>query len=308
MGKGRDLHFSGMVLSNNLKALIWVLSVAMIVHITFLLVTFITDPDKASKLTAFFLNVTITSHILLIMLFTLLVLQGLLERDIFQVFFSTLFTSIVCILQIVAAFDLEIELFTVLYAVNNIIPIACGVLIIYLICFTSELRAEVGWFYYKSYGAKYNTRHAIRRSMETFYKLNLQMFLSYWIVKYYTTDVKYLLGIETALYACLLFLINLEYEFVNNYFIRFMTIIVVGVLFAYYLAGSIDYTLVVGNRVLAEMSDLERAYQRFEVTIKLVISGIYCILLILDTMHFAMDKRMENGGIGATQKKRILIS
>lgn len=301
-------YFVGQIPSTKLLTLIWLISAAMVIHIALMLVSYITEPDLELFGENSFLEINIASHIMFISIYVLLCIQGMLERDIYQVVLSTLFVSVICILEIVIRLRFALHVQDILPTLSDTIPIFVGFSIISTILFTSELRNDLGWFYYKSYGAGYNTMHGIRMSMLTMFKLNVQVFLSFLYYKHKVLGRLYILISETGLYCILLLLFNLEHRFKNNYFIRFMFLTIVLVLFAYFIVATADNDIVWKPDRVDGLTEIEKDYQRALLILKMVLLFLLSTFTILDTLSFPAYRRLESRDLLNPVRKRMIIS
>lgn len=301
-------YFVGQILSSKLKALILFISTVMVVHITLLFVSYFTEPDTNMYGSNSFLAIIMTSHIMLISTYTLLCIQGLLIRDIYQVVLSTIFVSVICILEIAIRFGFTLVIHTIFSTTIASIPIFSGIIVISVILFTTELRNDIGWFYYKFYGAGYSTRHGIRMSMFSIFKLNLQVFISFWFYKYFILRKLFFLIAETIGYVILLLLFNLESRFKNNYFIRGVFLLIVLLLLAYYVASVADNDIIWSADVEAGLTEIEKDYQRTILLVKVSLLVLMSIFCILDAFSFSIYRREENSLQDGSLRKRMVIS
>ncbi|KAH9385362.1 uncharacterized protein NEMAJ01_0258 [Nematocida major] len=301
---GVNLYTTRRVISRKLISLILVIGVICIAHICSLFLIFFTDPDSDFYIHEYESGITIVCHANFISSYALIAIQGLLERDIFQVMFSTIFASILSVLQMIVSFRMSIELFSAMYISSTVLLVLCGCVVVGIICFTNELRAEIGWFYYKSYGASYNTRKAIERSTSTFFKLNIQFFVSYFIYMYMQGAYLWITLTVGAMYAILIVLNVIKQMKGNNVLIQIGTILMTSFILAYYV-GKKAFPDLLSSRNYETPSEqgLENAYRILEVGIRLAVIGIYLILLLIELVYI----KTGWGKKAKEDRKRMII-
>ncbi|KAI5125823.1 hypothetical protein NEPAR04_0599 [Nematocida parisii] len=296
-------------ISEKLILVIVCMTIAIIAHLAFTVIVYFVDKNKdvSNLKTGVELGIIVQHNIILI--YALIIIQGLLERDIFQVFLATFVTTVVNALYVAVSFMLKFEGPQVLYMSNLFFIVICGIILLYIICFTGELQADIGWFYYKSYGPTYNVQMALEKSTYTFFKINIQLFVSSIIRKYYlVVDVGFFY-IETALYAAIIILNILERAFkVVSLLIRLSIISIICVLLSYNIIQLSDDSIINKDYTLYknDTTDYYTLYEQMTLGVQAAMLGGYVLLLIVLTLNqtigWASKEEIDQKG-----KKRISI-
>ncbi|OAG33390.1 hypothetical protein NEIG_00945 [Nematocida sp. ERTm5] len=296
-------------ISTKLILVILCMTIAIIAHLVFTVIVYFVDKNKevSNLKTGVELSIVVQHNIILI--YALIIVQGLLERDIFQVFLATLVTTVVNVFYVVVSFMLKFEGPQVLYISNLFFIVICGVILLYIICFTGELQADIGWFYYKSYGPSYNVQIALEKSTYTFFKINIQLFVSSIIRKYYlVVDVAFFY-IETSLYAAVIILNILERAFkVVSLLIRLSIISIMCVLLAYNIIQLSDDSIIDKDysRYKSDLVDYYTLYEQITLGMQAAMIGAYAFLLIVLTLNQTIGWASKEE-IDQKDKKRICI-
>ncbi|EHY66327.1 hypothetical protein NERG_01023 [Nematocida ausubeli] len=274
--------------SNKLIATVFYVAACTLVYIVVSSIIFFHDLDKTIDLLGDYVGIDIISQLNLSMLYTLIIMQGLLQRDIFQISIATIIVCITNVFNLIGSLWLRFEVFTILYMANNIYIITSGILLIYIVCFTSVLRADLGWFYYKSFGPGYNIRNAIERTTYTFFKLNIQLFISVLVRKYYLEKSVYFLLGEIALYMLVIFIIVIEVGTKKfNIWLRLLLIIILLVITTYYITEITNYRIFLNSPEYPNLVNNVSfvTFQLIRLGIQIALMGIYIFFLFIYTIY-----------------------
>ncbi|KAI5137785.1 hypothetical protein NEAUS06_2361 [Nematocida ausubeli] len=274
-------------ISNKLITIILIIATVIVLHIAFNCIIFFIDFDDNISLIYLEIGSEIISHQNITILYSLIIIQGLLKRDIFEIFFATLVLTITSLIYISGMFTLAFEAVTVLYVINSVSIVLGGIVLIFILCFTYELRSDIEWFYYKSFGPGYNARIAIERTTDTFFKLTIQVFLSMIVQNYYFSDNRIFIIFEMFMYAILLFSNALEHSVKKfNIYLRSLTLISALVLCIFHIMQFVDIDLSEDgfSSIIKHSTRTLAVHQILKLCLQMALLGIYAILLIVHTL------------------------
>lgn len=283
-------------------------SVAKVLGGTIVFYTNPVIPSTASisaRFTYFLLQVTVIINSVTTVSFAMLLIQGLMERNIVHLYLASFFNGAIYALLCWSYLKLAINFREFIFLGLNI---AAFLFICFILGYTYYMRKEIGWFYYKSYGAdpKQNLRCNIRKILEVSHKIMGQNFVSFWMGDFFLEGLRHFFIAEICIYY-VLFVLGSESTILENYPIR-ITCICLSMLIDAYLICQLCTPRSFLNPVIdmpsSSIPNSTISIWMLGKAIRLVVQLLYTLFLLLDT--FSFGKKVGIAYFGK-QKRRMVL-
>ncbi|KAI5191891.1 hypothetical protein NECID01_1696 [Nematocida sp. AWRm77] len=239
-----------------------------------------------------------TTNIAYVVINSIIIIEGFLERNLIQIVLTTLVNLIIFIVTglSIIIYDEHVSRFIIFFL--TMVNVLFNLYILFL-GFT--LRKEFGWFYYKGYGAdpKTNMVWTIRKVKSALIRVNIEVVLAFWVFNWRTSVVPGMIYADTAVYYLILLIYLTESRY-ESYTLRIVNLILCLFILSWKIVDLILFILFSNIYI----DEVQKAFHYYipivaNIVFKIVIMFCYILTLIMDT--FSLEKGFHGSYI---QKQR----
>ncbi|OAG32154.1 hypothetical protein NEDG_02073 [Nematocida displodere] len=303
-GSGVHAYLTGKFMSRTILIMIAVITAICYIDILVISICYHVHVRTCTSLENGVVIVTILTQVSLTTTVNLLLMQGFINRNILQIILVSFFNGTT---KLVLAWRCADEMGDIIGTLTLVV--GC-IFIGFLFCttiFGLLCRKEFGWFYYKTYGAniKRNSVYTIRAALDDMFKVVVQLFVCMWVSKYFVQRTLVLFIPVTVIEYIGILIYIAEYR-IESYLLRCTNIILNSLVLTFHIL-QVAKPLFIKDSELSppDGTTFNNTYTLLDTCNRVLIEGVYIILLTLDTFSFGYG---YTGPDRDMRRKRMLVN